>query len=791
MYTRIRPSAHAVVLSGLMLVSACGGGGGGGGSSPSPPPAPPANRAPTLTTTAASTNEDTTLSVQVAASDPDNNPLTFALSVNPQHGTATLTATGALTYVPASNYSGADSLTVSVSDNAGGQVTGAINVTVTAVNDAPVLTTTSLVVKGNEVLTAQLAGTDVEGDAFTFQFVPGAGHGQLVAAASGALTYTPDTNYTGADQVRVRLVETTSALVSAEQVVSIEVRPPNRPPVANDDALRVTVTAGQPIVVAALANDVDLDGDTLTPAVVSQPRGGAVTVNSATHQLVFEPTNGYVGPIEFTYRVSDGTANSNVATARAVIGQFESIAFLSDYTTPGLTEVHLFDGLEVRRVSDALPAGYKVASYSVTYDLSTLVYVADSTSDTRVYVKPLDGSAPAVLRYTTQPKSPPLDRGVQAYLNADGSYLLVNDYWFSAAKHMFVVNVATGASTRVGENMPGIVDTRYLAFHPYEPKLLMVQGQTAGPVPGDSTIANTAFIGDATDARTLTQIGRNYSAGEYGSGEGFYYGSDPRYVYHGEFRRIGNSFVINILAYDRTAQFETAVVRNAFPPDRGINGTGWISPNFSRMCFAIYEPTTTTIDGPATFYAMNLANPASATPVSPIHNDTSQCAFASDNRTMIYRIYAPNRLTQQAYAIDSVSPGVPLLLAPNGEANSKQAGWHPAPGAMRIAVAYFDNDGNASVQNQVGRYYSMPLDGSGNAFLFSDTYTYAGYPGGFTTFFYDANHDGSFLLYGRPKNGIAALELMSTHGLNLSIPLSRAGETVGVRSANWLHRYLQ
>src|SRR5262245_32266442 len=127
---RIRPFAHAAVFSGLVLVSACGGGGGGGTSPPAP--APPANRAPSLTTSTISATEDTTSSIQLVASDPDNNPLSFTLAGNPQHGTATLSAGGMLSFVPASNYSGADSLSVTVNDGAGGQATGTINITVAA-----------------------------------------------------------------------------------------------------------------------------------------------------------------------------------------------------------------------------------------------------------------------------------------------------------------------------------------------------------------------------------------------------------------------------------------------------------------------------------------------------------------------------------------------------------------------------------------------------------------------------------------------------------------------------------
>ena len=783
MFRQSSPPAYAAGVS-LLVLTIAGCGGGGGGNAPPPPP-PANNRAPTLTSTAVATNEDMATSAQLAATDPDNNPLTFALTTSPQHGTATLTAAGLLSYSPTANYSGSDTLGVTVSDNAGAQGAGTIAVTVTAVNDAPVLTSTQLSVSEDAALDAQLEGADIENDAFTYQLLPGASHGNVTLTTSGALTYAPTANYAGSDQVRVRLAEVASGLALAEQIVNISVTPLNDAPTAHDDTLRVAATPGQSVPLAALTNDVDIDGDTLIPTVVAQPRGGGtVTVNPTTHQLTFVPANNFVGPVEFTYRVNDGNVDSGIASVRAVIGDFQNLVFLSDYTTPGVAELHLFDGLEVRRLNDDLSPGESVISYSISGDLTKVAYVVDSNDAMRVYVKPLDGSSVAVLRYTSAPKSPPDNRGLSAYFNADNTYLSVTDQWVGPSKQLFVVNVATGAATRIGADMPGLVDVRFAIFHPFEPTLVMVQGQTAGNVPRDSTAAVTAYLGNAADMRTLEQIGRNYSSGQYGAGEGFYFGRDPRYIYYGEFLRVGSSYPISLLVYDRESHTETPVVRSVFAPDRGLSGTGWWSPDSSRLCFPFYEPSTTTNDGPSRYYAMDMANPASATAVTGVINDVSQCTFASDNRTVIYRVYTPNRVTQQAYAVDSVNPGVPRLLAPISESSSEQGQWMFAHDAMVGAIAYFNNDGNPGTLG-AGRNYLLPLDGNGTPFLFADNFVSPGV----TSYFYDLNANGSFLIYGRQNGGKSSLEIMSTHSLNYSIPVSRNGETVGVRRASWLQRY--
>ena len=129
----------------------------GGGSSTPPPPGnqPPAgnppgaaNRAPVATPATLDTAEDTPKAVTLAGSDPDGDPLTFAISSPPAHGT--LTGTGATrTYTPAADYAGTDGFAFSVNDGRGGTATATVAITVTAVNDAPRLSATT----GPEIFT--------------------------------------------------------------------------------------------------------------------------------------------------------------------------------------------------------------------------------------------------------------------------------------------------------------------------------------------------------------------------------------------------------------------------------------------------------------------------------------------------------------------------------------------------------------------------------------------------------------------------------------------------------------
>ena len=67
-----------------------------------------------------------------------------------------------------------------------------------------------------------------------------------------------------------------------------------------------------------LANDTDLDGDTLTAALVTNVIHGSLTLN-ANGGFTYTPSAGYSGPDSFTYRANDGTSNSNVATVSLTV----------------------------------------------------------------------------------------------------------------------------------------------------------------------------------------------------------------------------------------------------------------------------------------------------------------------------------------------------------------------------------------------------------------------------------------------------------------------------------------
>src|SRR5262245_38140520 len=104
------------------------------------PPNP--NSPPDANNDTASTNEDTAVTIAVLANDTDSNGDALAVTgASAGHGTVTVNANGTLTYMPAGNYNGADTITYTISDGKGGTAAGSVAVTVNPVNDSPVAST--------------------------------------------------------------------------------------------------------------------------------------------------------------------------------------------------------------------------------------------------------------------------------------------------------------------------------------------------------------------------------------------------------------------------------------------------------------------------------------------------------------------------------------------------------------------------------------------------------------------------------------------------------------------------
>src|SRR5206468_1011642 len=151
----------------------------------------------------------------------------------------------------------------------------------------------------------------------------------------------PALNFNGIDSFTYKASD--GQAQSGIATVTITVTPVNDAPVAaNDDGY--TTPEDTQLTVSApgvLANDTDVDGDTLSAVLVSNPTHGTLTLNS-DGSLVYMPSATLFRSDSFTYKATDGQAQSGIATATITVTPVNDAPVAANddsYTTPEDTQL--------------------------------------------------------------------------------------------------------------------------------------------------------------------------------------------------------------------------------------------------------------------------------------------------------------------------------------------------------------------------------------------------------------------------------------------------------------------
>lgn len=446
-------------------------------------------------------------------------------------GDVTINADGSYSFVPAANYDGAiPAISYVVSDGAGGVDTSTLTLSMVSANDAPAGTDNTVAIAEDTSYTFSAASfgfadpNDAPADAFQAVIIttlpsPADGTlllggiavtaGQSVAVADiGNLTFEPsaDVNGTGIGSFTFQVVDsggTTNGGQNTDQTpnsFAFNVSAVNDAPVASDDmgTTPEDTTLSVPAGSGLLANDTDVDGDTL---VVTQFTVSGVTANAGQSGTIpgigrlsidadgsysFVPVANYVGPVPvITYTISDGHGGTDTATLM----------------------------IEVTAVDDPPVDGDE--TNSVTED-TTLTVPAGSgllanTTD-------VDGGAPSVTDFTVAGEAGPfvigsghLIAGVGTVtINADGGYSFVPVANYDGLIPVITYTVSDGA----GGN-----DTSTLTLTLTPVNDAPIAQDDAATTPENTPISgnvlsNDADIDDPTLSVTFFEIGgQTYGAG--------------------------------------------------------------------------------------------------------------------------------------------------------------------------------------------------------------------------------------------------------------------------------------
>ena len=197
-----------------------------------------------------------------------------------------------------------------------------INV-VNSVNTAPsAANDTAATVQNTAVVIDVLANdSDGDGDTLTILSFDAPANGAVAENPNGTLTYTPDSGFFGVDTFSYTVSDGNGGSDTAS--VSVSVAAGNQAPVAvNDVAGTVQDMA---VTIDVLANDTDLNGDTLSILNFGAAANGFITANPGG-TLTYVPEAGFVGIDAFAYTVTDGNGGTDTAAVAITVAPRDSAA---------------------------------------------------------------------------------------------------------------------------------------------------------------------------------------------------------------------------------------------------------------------------------------------------------------------------------------------------------------------------------------------------------------------------------------------------------------------------------
>jgi hypothetical protein len=382
MTLRLSARASAVAV-GLITGAAVLLGAGGASAATAARAVGTLDQAPVASDGAATIALDTPTEVTLTAVDPDGGSLTFVVVTAPSHGSLGPVVGNKVTYTPDRSYLGSDSFTFRASDGILASNAATVALAVVYTNHAPVAVSGVAVTDTNAPRQVTLEASDPDADALDFAIVTPPAHGTLDPIRGEKTGYTPAEGYQGLDSFTFKAND--GSLDSNLATVVITVGPANHAPIAagssattaGDTAKQVTLSASDP------------DGNLLTYSIVGGPSHGFLGLVLG-NTVVYTPAPGYTGLDFFTFKASDGSLDSNVATvAVATTGtQDPAQAFVPTFLPMADAYVNQLHpnanyGTSTKLYTDASPI---VRSY-VRFNVSGLDGYQVTRATLRIYVQ--------------------------------------------------------------------------------------------------------------------------------------------------------------------------------------------------------------------------------------------------------------------------------------------------------------------------------------------------------------------------------------------------------------------
>jgi hypothetical protein len=270
----------------------------------------------------ASTTEDTAINITLSAADPEGESLTYTiLEVN----NATVTLSGNVAnYTPDANFNGTDTFTYKANDGTSDSNIATVTMTVSAEDDEPNTNNVSTTTDEDTAVVINLTADEYDGDSYSFAIVTDVSNGTVSLSGTTA-TYTPNQDWNGTDTFTFEATDDRTARTNVA-TATITVNAVNDAPASSE----VSGSSDEDTAIDIALSATDVDQDNLTYSIVSDVSNGTTSISGST--LTYTPNQDWNGTDTFTYKVNDGTVDSNTSNGTITIAAVNDAPVANDVT---------------------------------------------------------------------------------------------------------------------------------------------------------------------------------------------------------------------------------------------------------------------------------------------------------------------------------------------------------------------------------------------------------------------------------------------------------------------------
>ena len=392
--------------------------------------------------------------------------------------------------------------------------------------------------------------SDADGDAIAVIAVGSADNGAASLNSDSTINYAPTADFFGEDAFTYSACDPSGSCNDA--VVIVTVTAVNDAPAAAADS--ATTAMDTAVDVAVLANDTDIEGDSLTVTAVADPAQGSTSINP-DGSVHYTPAAGYFGSDSFTYTIADddgatasggvavnvdffiarvsvatdSTAGNDHSDAVVVASAGDLLAFASQATNlvasdnNGFTDIFVHDRASATTELVSIASGGAAADANcsqpaisadgrfVAFTSAATTLASDSNGVADVFIRDRHSGTTELVSVASD-ESQGNQRSDSPAMSADGRFvtfrseasnLVAGDN--NGAYDIFVRDRQKGATLRVSVDSAAVEadassaepaisgDGRYVAFHSSATNL----------VTGDDNDFDDVFVHDLTDSATV------------------------------------------------------------------------------------------------------------------------------------------------------------------------------------------------------------------------------------------------------------------------------------------------